>query len=726
MFGSKRPMVATVAKTVCILTIVLAFIGTGFASPDELNLLPQPKQVERGTGEMPLRDGIIVQYSGVRDERVERAVQRFYDRLSMKLGHVVMQQAGDTPSPVTLTIECVGKGEKIQKAQEDESYSLTVEANRTVLRAAQPLGAMHGLETLYQLAKLGPDGFGVVPAVTITDAPRFAWRGLLFDVSRHYIPFDQIKREIDGLAAVKMNVLHLHLSDDQSFRVESKKFPELTAKSSHGQFYTQAQMKELVAYARDRGVRIIPEFDVPGHTTAWLATFPDLAVSKTDSGAPFIRFGGYKNTLDPSNPKLLKVLDKLFGEMATLFPDEYFHIGGDEVNYVYWKESASIAEFKKKHNLADDRAVQANFNTQVEKILHKHGKKMVGWNEILHADLPRTTVIHSWTGVTPLQEAVTRGYPVVASLGWYLDWFMPAWFHYNIDPLRPDPKSFEYIMQVVPGARQSHKMEELKKAAENFKVPEGADKLVLGGQAAEWTEIATPWTIDSVLWPRMAAIAERLWSPAEVRDVESLYRRFDPLMLELSDLGLAPAENQRKLRVRLAGSERGGEVLGTFAKALEPTKYYTRNGRQKKENIYNINSLFNRMVDSTAPESLAAVRFHYAASRYLASKNSQDLAYLKDRIDEWKSIDAELATLVKGNPRLTEVAPLSVSLRATTSVASEALGYLERGEQAPEWWSKSQGIVLESIGQPAGDLQLAILDDVKNLVTAASGAQGQK
>lgn len=690
------------------------------ASAQELNLLPQPKKVERGSGQVSLRDGILVNFTGVRDQRVDRAVPRFYDRLAKKLGFVIMQQAGDTPSPLNLEIACEEKGKKIQSWEEDESYTLTVSSSNITLKAKQPLGVLRGLETLIQLAYNTDDGYGALPVVTIDDAPRFAWRGLLFDVSRHYIPLEQIRREIDGMAAVKMNILHLHLSDDQSFRVESKKYPDLTKKSSHGKFYTQAEIKDLIAYARDRGVRIVPEFDVPGHSTAWLATFPELAVKPDDLGAPFIRFGGYINTLDPSNPKLLKVLDRLFGEMADLFPDEYFHIGGDEVNYKYWKESPSIQEFKKKNKLADEEAVQAHFNTQLEKVLHKHGKKMVGWNEILHSNIPKTTVIHSWTGVEPLQEAVTRGYPVIASLGWYLDWFLPAWFHYNIDPLRPDPNSFEYIMQVTPGARQSKKMNEQKAAAEKFQAPANAEKFVLGGQAAEWTEIATPWTIDSVLWPRMAAIAERLWSPADVRDVASLYRRFDPLMLELSDIGITPAEDLRKLRVGLAGSFEGGEVLGRFAETVEPVKYYTRNQRQKRENTYNINSPFNRMVDAVAPESREAFRFQQAVERFAESKSSDDLRGVSTQVNRWNAALPEIAQLIKAKPRLAEVAPVVSSLRTTLRTAEDAIAYIQSGEQAPDWWLQGQKSALEASSANAGDLQVAILPAVKKLVELAA------
>lgn len=714
------PYYKVVRLFTCFLaTIVLATAAQGM----EMNLLPQPQKLEARSGAMSLRDGVTVRYAGVQDERITRAVARLYDRLSDKLGFVVMQQPIVSTAP-TLQISCESKGEKVQRAQEDESYSLTVDANGAVLRAANPLGVLRGLETFYQLAGSTDDGFGSLPAVNVSDRPRFAWRGLLLDVARHYMPVEQIEREIDGLAAVKMNVLHLHLSDDQSFRIESKKFPQLVNKSSHGQYYTRADIKGLVAYAQDRGVRIIPEFDVPGHSTAWLASFPELAVSPADGSESFVRFGGYKNTLDPSNPKVLKILDKLFGEMASLFPDEYFHIGGDEVDYSYWKVSSSVAKLKQQRKLADEQAVQTYFNTQIEKILHKHGKKMVGWNEILHADLPKTTVVHSWTGVGALQEAVTRGYPVICSLDYYLDWYMPASFHYGIDPLRPNPETFETLMKVVPGGSKSKGLQQQKAQAEAFHASPEAERLVLGGEAAQWSELVAPWTIDTVLWPRLAAIAERLWSPAEVTDLPSLYRRLDGLKLELSDLGIAPDEDFRKLRLRLAGSEQAAQTLAEFTETLEPVKYYTRNVRQKEAKSYNLNSPLNRLVDTVPAESEQARQFAAGVTVYLNGRKPEDLAYLRAALARWEAAAQKMADLAKTNPRLSEALPLVDSLRAAYKSAAEALDYLESGKQAPSSWTELQRVALNPEGKNDSDLKPAITLDLQRLIGAATAQSG--
>ena len=708
------------AGLVRFLSVVLLSISAAFAATPQLDLLPQPKQVELGAGELSLRDGFVVRYSGVQDERVTRAVDRMYDRISRKLGFVVMKEPF-AANPPTLEIICDRKSGGVQKVTDDESYTLEVTTNSVSLHAAEPLGALRGLETFYQLAHNTGDGYGALPILRINDAPRFAWRGLLLDVARHYMPLEQIEREIDGLSAVKMNVLHLHLSDDQSFRVVSKKYPELTEKSSHGQFYTQQQIKVLIAYARDRGVRVVPEFDVPGHSMAWLAAFPDLAVLPYDPNEKFARFGGYGNTLDPSNPKLMKMLDRLFGEMASLFPDEYFHIGGDEVVYSIWDKSSSIAEFKKKHNLKDDQALQAYFNIEMEKVLSKHKKKMMGWNEILHADLPTTTVIQSWVGTSALEEAVQRGYPVVVSLGYYLDNYMPAAFHYMVDPLHPDPQTYEDFMGAIPGGQKNKGLIADRDAAKNFKPSPEMEKLVLGGEAAEWTEVTTPWSIDAEMWPRLAGIAERFWSPADVKDVASLYRRLDALTLELSDLGISPDETLRVLRVRLTGSAADARVIDVFAEAVEPTKMFTRHIRSKKAGMYSINTPINRLVDAVPPESRVAWQFHAAVNNWLADHKAQDLKFIRKTLQRWENNDPQISRLVDSNQRMAVARPLVDSLRGYLNAASEAIGYIERGEQAPAWWAQAQRAVLDAPRSDAADLQIANVCDVRRLVDIASG-----
>ena len=317
------------------------------------------------------------------------------------------------PLPATLTVTVDGPGEAIQGPDENESYSLEVTPSAAHLKAPTVVGAIHGLETFLQLVQNdGTNHF--LLAVSIEDSPRFRWRGLMIDVSRHFQPIEVIKRTLDGMAAVKMNVFHWHLSDDQGFRIESKVFPKLTGMGSDGLFYTQDQAREIVAYARERGIRVVPEFDIPGHAQSWMVGYPDLASGTgPDYGGPYQierQYGIFDPVMDPTRDSTYKFLDRFIGEMAEIFPDPYMHIGGDENNGVQWKDNPRIQEFAKKHDLKDTAALQTYFNQQLFPILKKHGKRMIGWDEIYAPGLSKDAMIQSWRGFDSLAATAKDGY----------------------------------------------------------------------------------------------------------------------------------------------------------------------------------------------------------------------------------------------------------------------------------------------------------------------------
>ena len=239
----------------------------------------------------------------------------------------------------------------MQQLGEDESYHLEISTNHVLLSAPNPLGILHGLQTFLQLVRTTPQGFSV-PVVTIDDQPRFPWRGLMIDVSRHFIPVPVLERDLDGMEAVKLNVFHWHLSDDQGFRAESTKFPLLQEKGSDGLYYTQDQIRDVIEYARDRGIRVVPEFDMPCHTTSWFVGYPELGSGK----GPYQiarRYGVLDAAMDPTKDSTYKFLNTFIGEMADLFPDAYFHIGGDECNGKEWNANPQIQAFMKKHGIAE-------------------------------------------------------------------------------------------------------------------------------------------------------------------------------------------------------------------------------------------------------------------------------------------------------------------------------------------------------------------------------------
>ena len=321
------------------------------AQQPSLSLIPVPANVQVGSGSLRVDSSFTVALSGYSEARLDRAVERFLRQLAHQTALPLSPKAGKTPK-ATLVIQTARASKEIQEVGEDESYVLEVSATGAKLTAPTPLGTMHGLQTFLQLVDVSPDGFAA-PAVTIQDKPRFPWRGLMIDSARHFIPLDVIMRNLDGMEAVKMNVFHWHLSENQGFRAESKKFPKLHALGSDELYYSQEEIRDLIAYARDRGIRVMPEFDMPGHSTAWFVGHPELASGK----GPYEierKWGVFDPAMDPTSEKVYKFLDDFIGEMARIFPDHYFHIGGDEVNGKEWDANPKIQTFMKAHGIKNN------------------------------------------------------------------------------------------------------------------------------------------------------------------------------------------------------------------------------------------------------------------------------------------------------------------------------------------------------------------------------------
>src|SRR5438477_8546927 len=453
----------------CLLLSMFFMLTTLMANAQQqsqLNVMPLPTSYQLANGRLLVQVSFSVSLTGYKEPRLEHALQRFVHNLSRQTGMPLSTRAGDS-ADASLVIHTEHASKDIQEFGEDESYSLTVSATGAELKAPTPLGVMHGLETFLQLVEITPDGFAA-PAVTVQDKPRFGWRGLMIDVSRHFIPLDVLKRNIDGMAAAKLNVFHWHLSDNQGFRVESKKFPKLHELGSDGLYYTQEEVRDVIAYARERGIRVVPEFDMPGHSTVWFIGYPELA----SAPGPYEierKWGVFDPAMDPTQDKTYKFLNEFIGEMAGLFPDQYFHIGGDEVNGKQWYANPKIQEFKRSHGIKNNEDLQAYFNKRVQEIVSKHGKTMVGWDEILRPDLPKNIVVQSWRGQESLAAAAKQGYRGLLSNGYYLDLMWPAARHYAVDPMS--------------GAAAALTPEEAK--------------LILGGEACMWAEYITPETIDS-------------------------------------------------------------------------------------------------------------------------------------------------------------------------------------------------------------------------------------
>jgi hexosaminidase len=641
--------------------LLVAAMSTRAQSPVELNVMPLPAKLQLGGGSLKIDGGFTYAFEGFRDARLERAGQRFLATLNHQTGIPFGHSPAD-PSKVTLLITTDHDSKPTQEPGEDESYTLDVNPTGAKIHAANTLGTLRGLQTFLQLVSVTANGFAA-PAVNIEDQPRFQWRGLMIDVARHFIPLDIIKRNLDGMEAVKMNVFHWHLSDNEGFRVESRKFPKLQGEGSDGQYYTQEEIRDLIGYARDRGIRVVPEFDMPGHSTAWFVGYPELA----SGTGPYLierKWGVFDPAMDPTNEKTYKFLNEFIGEMAKLFPDRYLHIGGDEVNGKEWDSNSVIQEFMRSHNIKDNVALQAYFSQHVQELVVKHGKTPVGWDEILVPGVSKNIVIQSWRGAESLAAAAKQGYRGILSNGYYIDLGWSAARHYAVDPMAG--------------------------AAANL-TPEEKER-ILGGEATMWSEYVNWENIDSRIWPRSAAIAERYWSPQSTTDVPSMYFRMEAESTRLEWLGLTQRSYLRPMVLRMAGSAPAAQVgaLLALAEALEPVKDYNREATPGEEPT-SLKPL-NRMVDAVHPESEVSRQFSVSVDQFVAGscKDSALASAIRARLVQWAAIDAQLQPLAQGSSLVKDATPASAAFSQAAELALTAVDRISQGLPLPDALKKQQ------------------------------------
>jgi hexosaminidase len=590
----------------------------------DVSLLPIPARVQPSDGSLEGRSPLKIALKGACAESVRGQAER----LAVSIRGLV-DAAGETGG---VTLECTQVAPNPPSLDTDESYSLVVSSAGARLSAPASTGLLRGMQTFRQLLRLSGSNWSV-PTVTVEDKPRFPWRGLSFDVARRFMPVEVVKRTLDAMAAAKFNVLHWHLSDDQGFRVESKRFPLLQQKASDGQFYTQEQVRDIVAYAASLGIRVVPEFDVPGHTTAWFVAYPEFASGKGPYSIERY-IGIFGAAMDPTKEPLYAFLDGLFGEMAGLFPDPYFHIGGDEVNGKEWNASPAIQAFIRAKGLKTNEGLQAHFNERLFAILRKHGKSPIGWDEVLHPGIPKDVLIQSWQGPERLAKAAQAGHRTILSNGFYLDLMYPASQHYAVEPLTGAAAALSPAQQA----------------------------LILGGEACVWTEYIGPENVEFRVWPRAAAVAERLWSPPSVTDPESFYRRLSAFEDDLVRIGWRGRERQSTMLTELAGVQ-GLGALRTLAEAVEPVKGYARSSARE----YKVTDPLNRLVDAVAPESVRAREFNRLAER-AASGDEEARALVKRQLELWRDNHGKLQPYFESSPRMKELSPLSQGLAAVARI----------------------------------------------------------
>ncbi|MBH8568865.1 family 20 glycosylhydrolase [Microvirga sp. STS02] len=670
------------------LVLLLGLLTRPAAAQTASALLPLPAEANYGQGHLLLKTSLKPLLPAQVDPAVADAVGRTINRLSL---------ATKTAGQATLQIRYgrVGRPELF----DEERYSLRVTPMGVSIDAPTSLGVLRALATLEQLPRTDKKG-RYLPEVDIRDQPRFAWRGLLIDAARHFMPVAVIKRNLDGMAAVKLNVLHWHLTDDQGFRIESKVFPRLqTVGSTDGLFYTQAEVREVVAYAAARGIRVVPEFDMPSHTTSWIVAYPRLK-SADSTYAPYTRWRTTNVAIDPTRETTYTFLDSLLTEMTLLFPDPYFHAGGDENDGRNWRRTPRIVAWMQAHKMVkadgktvDKHQLQTYFNRRVMVMLQQRGKTMIGWDEILGPDLPKEAVIQSWRGKKGLNDAAKLGHPVLLSSGYYIDLNLSAASSYLTDPLPPDTP--------LTAAEQ---------------------KLVLGGEAAMWAEYADLVVLDSRIWPRAAAVAERLWSPqAATQSVADMYRRLNVLSPQLETLGLRHRRVPELLLKQMAGTS-NVVPLRTLAEVIEPVKEYKRNFQGFN---YTTATPLNRLVDAAPAESEVARRFGVLVDSVVAFKPAtpnwlpaslRQLGTLRAQAVRWQANDVLLQPLLAANPSLTEYGPLSTRLAAVATVVLERLTQLQTGQAPSLAWLAATRATLDAAQAPAGQAELAVVKAARKLV----------
>ncbi len=676
--------------------LLLAAAGVRAGAPP-LDVMPAPAEAVVSPGRIAVAAGpLSAIWIKAPDERLWAAFKRLQARWEARRGG---PSAASGPAPGThLYIHCDGPGAAVPALSEDESYTLEVGEARAVLSAPNALGALHGLETFLQLLRRDDAGW-CLPSVSIKDRPRFPWRGLMIDVARHWQPAAVIERNLDAMAVVKLNVLHLHLTDDQGFRIESLTHPELQAQGSDGNYFTQEAMRGLITYAAARGIRVVPEFDIPGHATSWVVSHPELA----SLPGPYRierHWGVFDPVLDPTKEATYALLADFLGEMAALFPDRFIHIGGDENNGVQWKANPQIQAFIRAHGLRDNGGLHAYFNQRIAGFLAKGGKRLVGWDEILHPGLPVDCVIDSWRGAAALAEAATQGYDGLLSNGYYIDLIYPASDHYLADPIPPDSP-------LTPAERAR----------------------VLGGEATMWSEWVVPETIDSRIWPRTAAIAERLWSADDVRDVPDMYRRLGIVSARLTEAGARHERNHEVMLRHLVGADLeapGVAALRTLLDLIEPVKHYRR-GQLQPQTEQRMPLV--GLADAARADSAPSRDFARRVERMVFAPGGIDRAQaatLGEDLRRWAAVGRDVAILASDHPPLKEALPVAQDLGEACAAGTAALGSLEAGTPLAAAPLAEARAALDRAAQPdASATELPILAPLRVLVAAAA-SQGER
>ena len=644
-------------------------------------VIPYPRQIEKSGNELLyFIANIDVKFTGITTQRLSEYTSRTNQRIKTAFDIYKTETEKQGGKNLQLEINCKDISD-ISVAM-DESYALEIKNNKVLLNSNTDFGAMRGLETLLQLIQT-EKGMTCLPVLKIEDSPRFQWRGLMIDVCRHFIPKNVILRNLDAMAMAKMNVFHWHLSEDQGFRVECKTFPKLHEMGSDGKYFTHEDVKEIIKYANDRGIRVVPEFDIPGHSTAWFVGYPEFA-SEVKKYEIERHYGVFDPTFDPTKEETYEFFDKFFGEMSGLFNDDYMHIGGDENNGKQWDSSKAIQEFKKANNLKSNHELQAYFNKRLQKILEKYGKKMIGWDEILSTELPKSTMIHSWQGKEGMVTAAKNGYYSILSNGYYIDLCQSMVDHYYNDPL-PD----------------------------NINLSDEQKKYILGGEATMWGELVNEDNIDTRIWPRTAAIAEVLWYGRKTFGQDSLYNnemmfmRFNNFANNtLISAGVKILEGKMNMFMNLKFKDDSFKIFA-LPEFCEPVKYYNRHRYTK----YSQSTPLNRIVDIATPDAPASFYLNNLIGKKLRGENVE----IPKNDETFLTLDEKTILNYQSDPAAKEVIPLFKNLNRSMKIMEELFA-IENGTALSEAKYNEYKNELTELKKPVAELEIPYIENLLKLL----------
>jgi len=602
------------------------------------SFIPAPASLQLQDGSFALSAATVIVADGAEARAAAEQFQRTVNKTHGLDLKITGQGAPD--NAIVFSLKASNTGGK------PESYELEVTPQGIVVSASDAAGLFYGGVTLWQaLPEASASGTLQVPALRIEDAPRFGWRGFMMDPSRHFWSVDEVKRTIDAMALHKLNTLHWHLTDDQGWRIEIKQYPKLTqiggcripagdggkdpktgAPRPYCGFYTQEQIRDVVKYAAERHITIVPEINVPGHATAAIAAYPEIGTINTPL-LPSSEWGVFPNLVN-TEESTYRFFENVLGEVVTLFPGTYVHIGGDEAVKDQWEASARVQQRMRDVGAKDEMAMQGHLVERLEKYLAGHGKRLIGWDEILEAKLPAEATVMSWRGIEGGLQAARQGHDVVMSPSGdlYLDYLQTDSPHEP--PGRPAtiPLKQVYNFEPIPAQLEADKRQH-----------------ILGLQANMWTEHTRTFErLQHNVFPRLAAVAETGWSPAERKDYADFLKRLPRQLQRYDALGLAYAKTPFAVDMLAKGDRKLGTATVTLSNPLGYDIHYTTDGSTPTAQ----SPRYQAPVPVTLPGTINAAAFFEGKPLAASSTQAFDTQSLLQQTDESLSICPDAGRLL--------------------------------------------------------------------------------